>query len=504
MTRTARVTAGGIGVGALLVVLFAAIRSAPETYPWGDTAATSIYTLRAARHELAVGSYSRFEWNHPGPLLYQLLAPLYVLSGHREISIKWTAWLLNMTSLTALLLIVWRRAPVLAMTIAVALVPLLYREQRLLFWAWNPILPLLPFALAMAVSSAVAAGNLALLPVLAFLVSLLLQSHVAFAPISAVMLLVTVVSLAWRRPLGDSRRTPRHLFVTAIVLAAVWAVPVVNELRHWPGNLSAIGHLFITTPREPRAWSTVLAVVANQLVGPLAPSWELTTAEASSAASWPIVAVAFIQFPLLAVSVARAMKRGARFEASFAMLCFAISLIGVFAVRSIVGPLSDYLITWLAVLGALNLAVVAAAVVPRVGKPWLTFLVLYLVAIGGLGIMRLTSKHASDARSTVVSTLTERLSRYCRDHGIDRPLLRFSTAGWEGASGILLQYYKQDRPIAVPDDQRYLVGDPFGATGRETGEFYLMQETETAIPPGVVRHEWLMTHGSFRLIRLVR
>ncbi|MEO6006681.1 MAG: hypothetical protein ABIU38_01400, partial [Vicinamibacteraceae bacterium] len=71
---------------ALLAAVFVAVaaistRTAPDTYPVADTATTSIATLRAARGELAVGSYSRFGWNHPGPLLYQILAGPYELSG---------------------------------------------------------------------------------------------------------------------------------------------------------------------------------------------------------------------------------------------------------------------------------------------------------------------------------------------------------------------------------------------------------------------------------------
>src|SRR5689334_21809716 len=71
--HTSRVV--GLAAAAALVFGVAAVsstRSAPETYPVADTATTSLYALHAARGDLAVGSYSRFGWNHPGPLLYQL------------------------------------------------------------------------------------------------------------------------------------------------------------------------------------------------------------------------------------------------------------------------------------------------------------------------------------------------------------------------------------------------------------------------------------------------
>jgi hypothetical protein len=518
MTRSGRsavtVLAIVIGIATVVVVLLASIRRAPETYPWGDTAATSIYTLRAATDGLGVGSYSRFHWNHPGPLLYEFLAPLYALSGYREISIKWTTLILNICALTTLLFVVRRRAPVLAVTIAIALLPLLYREQRLLFWAWNPIVPLLPLALAVALSAGVAAGGVRLLPLLFAVTSLMVQAHVAFAPVTLAMLATSFALLAWRIQHGQCaparRDVRRSVTLSVLILAGAWAVPIAHELAHSPGNLAAIANFFLTTPHEPRAWSTILAVFANQLVGPLAPSWELTTAAASDAVSWPVLMIALAQFPLLIVAAVRASRRGASFEASFATIAIVISTVGVMAVRSIVGPVSDYLITWIAVIGALNVAMIAAEVVHALrlsisaSRAWRWALIAYLASVALMGSVRLTSKHAYDARSSVIRTLTERLDGYSRANGIDRPLLRFSLAGWEGAAGVLLQYYKQRKPIAVSDDLLYLVGDPFTANGGEAGEFYLMLGTEAAIPEGVTRHEWLTTYGSFRLIRLFR
>src|SRR5262245_11150062 len=121
------------GVAAIVTLALTTSARVPETYPWGDTATTSISAMRAARGDLATGAYSRFFWNHPGPLLYEALAPLYRLSGYHEITLKWTVLGLNLAALSGLLFVVGRRAPPLAAGVAAALVPLLYREQRLLF-----------------------------------------------------------------------------------------------------------------------------------------------------------------------------------------------------------------------------------------------------------------------------------------------------------------------------------------------------------------------------------
>jgi hypothetical protein len=162
------------------------------------------------------------------------------------------------------------------------------------------------------------------------------------------------------------------------------------------------------------------------------------------------------------------------------------------------------------VLGALNLAVIATEAVQlasgseRQLRAWRWILVLYTIAAAMLGGTRLIGKHAADARSTVVRTLAMDLENACRREGIDRPLLRFSGPAWQVAVGVVLQFYKDRRAIALPDDMVFLVGDPFKATGHETGEFYLMSQDETALPDDVTRHVWVTTHGSYRLVRVFR
>lgn len=502
-----------IVVGLLIVN----VRSAPESYPWGDTAITSINTLRAARGNLAEGGYSRFHWNHPGPLLYQILATPYVLSGQREISIKWTVLILNIGALAGLLSVVGRRAPLLSMLIAVALAPLLFREQRLLFWAWNPIVALLPFAFAIALSVSIATGTVGLLPLFCATASFIIQTHVGFAPLIFCLVATASTPIVWRlsrpQPGQHKREALRAAAIAATVLLALWAVPIAHEFStSSKGNLAALLEFFRRTPRPTREWGTLFGITANQFVGPFAPRWELTTtAEAPATAPWAVLTAAAVQFPLLLAAGMYAFRRAACFEGTFALTLLMLSAIGFFAVVAIVGPVSDYLVVWLPVLGALNIAVIASEALhvffapPRGlhrALPWVVL--LYTLAVAGLGGTRLVSKHAADARSTTVRTLAASLEGYCRSEGIERPLLRFSGPAWQVAVGVVLQFYKERRPIALPDDMVFLVGDPFKASGHEPAEFYLMLQNETALPTDVTRHVWVTTYASYRLVRVFR
>ena len=498
-----------------LGLMLGQISRAPETYPWGDTAITSISTLRAARGDLATGAYSRFRWNHPGPLLYQVLAPLYGLSGQREISIKWTVLMLNIGALAGLLTTVARPAPLLSILIALTLAPLLYLEQRLLFWAWNPIVPLLPIAFATALSARIATGALGFLPLFCAVASFAVQTHVGFAPVVLSLSASMIAVLAWRISRQQFAPAKKELVRVTLIsgagLVALWAVPIVHELSTSDRNLSTIFQFFYTAPRPARGWGTAFAIMANQLVGPLAPGWQITTiAEAPSNAGWPILTAAAVQFPLLLAVSVRAFRRGACFHGAFALTALITSSVGLLAVRAIVGPVSDYLVVWLAVLGALNLAAIAAEALHVVlgsrsrSRGWRWILVVYTIAAAVLGGTRLVGKHAADARSTIVRTLAVELENYCRREGINRPLLRFSGPAWQVAVGVVLQFYKGGRTIALSDDTVFLVGDPFKATGREPGEFYLMLQDETALPEDVTRHVWVTTHASYRLVRVFR
>jgi hypothetical protein len=403
----------------------------------------------------------------------------------------------------------------LSLLIALALTPLLYREQRLFFWAWNPIAPLLPMALATALSARIASGTLALLPLFCALGSFAVQTHIGFAPVVLALSATMIAVLAWRisrRRLAPAKEDlGRIALISVAVVVVLWAVPVAHEFSSADQNLSKLATFFVTAPRPDRGWGTTFAILANQLVGPMAPGWELATnVEAPSHASWPILIAAAVQFPLLLAASVRAFRRGASFQGAFALTALVASGAGLLAVRAIVGPVSDYLVIWLAVLGALNLAAIGSEalhlVAPSLGRSraWRWILVAYTIAAAVLGGTRLVGKHAADARSTIVRTLATDLEQYCRREGIDRPLLRFSGATWQVAVGVVLHFYKGDRAIALPDETLYLVGDPFKATGHEPAEFYLMFQEETDLPAGVTRHEWLTTHASYRVVRVFR
>jgi hypothetical protein len=505
---------------AIAVFVAAAVlstRTAPETYPVADTATTSIATLQAARGNLAVGSYSRFGWNHPGPLLYQILAGPYELSGRREIAIKWAALALNVAWLGGLLAIVGRRAPGLAVTIAVALVPLLWREQRLLFSAWNPFVTVLALACGVAAAADLAAGRAWRtrlgLTCLVVPLSFCVQAHVGLVVPSIVCVLVAACGLARRDTPDDAPTWPTiraGLLIGAAVAAALWLTPLVAELRQRPGNLASLIEFLVKDVQPRSTWARAIAGAAYMTIGPFLPSWVVLYDEVPhDTPAWLPWTFALLIVGVITATV-RAHRQGRRYETAFGAACALTSLAVVAAARGVVGPLSDYLLLWATAIGALDLAVVLAALVPAVFDTSASTFVragglaaVCAIAWAAVGGTRLIGKHAEQARDTTLRALSTDLHAYCDRAHIARPLLAVvGDTAWQEATGLVLQFDKADRPIAVEDAALYRVGRAFARTGREDGTFLLMPTAGVALPADAGRTEWITTRGAYRIVRL--
>ena len=206
----------------------------------GDRAIVDIDVRAAAHGHQLLGMYSRFEWNHPGPLYFYLLAP-FIAAWDNPLSLSIGALVLNLlwTSLLVLMVRVWHGVDAAGAAGVAVLLACLTLGSSYLADPWPPYAMVLPM-LVLLVSSASVVRTPSALPVMVLSGSMVAQTHVSGLPVFVVVALtaVTVGVVVHRHEL---RRLVVRGFVPALALLVVtWAVPLHEELRSGPGNITAL------------------------------------------------------------------------------------------------------------------------------------------------------------------------------------------------------------------------------------------------------------------------
>ncbi len=295
-----------------------------------------------------VGPYSRFGWNHPGPLLFWVLAVPYRLLGQSSSSMLLSAALVNVAAIVGLAVFAWRRGrlALVAATLTGTALLCTHLGPSFLRDPWNPSITALPFAFVMILAWSAWEGDGPALPLLAFGGSFLVQSHVGFAALIVVLWAIGGVGFVRRR--ADWRRA---LGWTGVVLAVCW-LPVLVDQIVGTGNLGGLARYFYGGAAEPPAgWSKAAGVVAKELGG-LAP-W-LGGDERGSSFNGGLVTTTAgtVLVPVLAFAgaLAIAVRRQARSAVRLQILVLAATATGFVSVARITGPVFAYLVRWLWVL----------------------------------------------------------------------------------------------------------------------------------------------------------
>jgi hypothetical protein len=243
---------------ALPIVVAAARGIAREWLPAGDNGLLYIRTRDVLSGEIPLlGSWSfastraGFDFNHPGPLLYDLLAVPTWLLGPNGMAVG--AAVLNAAAAVGTVLVAARRGGRLTAAVAAAVTATLAwtMGSELLFDPWQPNLLMICFLLYLVLVWSVSSGDLRTLPLLAAVGSLILQtnlSHALLVPSLGAWALVGLLLHLRGRRLGEPDAWPRVRrgalqvgAVTAAVLAACWFQPVLEQLfGEGEGNLSLL------------------------------------------------------------------------------------------------------------------------------------------------------------------------------------------------------------------------------------------------------------------------
>jgi hypothetical protein len=200
-----------VAAALLLVPALAAMVSALRRpwYPTNDWALIELQVRNVFTGDTPlVGAWSRFDWRHPGPLPFYLLAiPYRLVPADR--GLLFAAATVNLAAVAAYAGVVlrWSRGRALVALSGLALVQVGLGVEGLSD-PWNPMTPIVPFALyaVLCIDLAIARHRWTL-PALAFVASLVVQSHVGFAQ-PVVLLGVVAVALRWQLERRSRREAP--------------------------------------------------------------------------------------------------------------------------------------------------------------------------------------------------------------------------------------------------------------------------------------------------------
>jgi hypothetical protein len=457
----------------LVLALWWSLHGLPPINVDGDDALLELSTLRATTGEQLLGPYSRFDWHHPGPAYFYLLAPIYALVGHNALGLHWGALLINAASAAALLLLARRwGGPRLLYPVAAALAVhvAVFGAQRLSH-PWNPFVAVLPFGLYLLLAGRLVTGDPRPLPGLVALGSFLVQTHLGYAP-PVVLLAAASGVLALTRPAVPGEgvlpigyrpdRLPAQSLAAATLFAvALWAPVVGEQLAEPPGNLALLWRFFVEpeVPRPP--FAEVASGWALHVVGPALAAGATFDGIARILVG---AALGLAQVALLIAALRRSPPTGAAVYrhglAALGLVGLGASVLSAVQVR---GEVEWYLLLWVGILVLLNWAVAAGGLAPpgalRVGAA--------AIVVGATAISLIQIGRAGAPEETAASHRIDQLYATLADAPAPTLVEIASPAQWQVAAGLVLRMQKEGHPVSVDGAGRAAFGPAFLPTGRE-------------------------------------
>ncbi|MCP5054320.1 MAG: hypothetical protein GY940_44540 [bacterium] len=214
-----------------------------------DQASYAIQIIEAQNFDVLVGPYSRFGFNHPGPILFYyhaLMEPLiWFIRTPMGIHL-FSQFLLNLFFLFLVLQIVYRsyknKLAVYLFFICL-LVGLLPITPKVFISIWPPHVLVIPMVLCALSAIQVALGKSRYFPELALSAVFILQCNLSGAlivlPVSAIAMGLFFMRQK-KDPLRNTRRKKWILIFTLLFVVISFTPPLLEELRPGEGNLTKI------------------------------------------------------------------------------------------------------------------------------------------------------------------------------------------------------------------------------------------------------------------------
>ncbi|MGH9272303.1 MAG: hypothetical protein ACRDZ2_13630 [Ilumatobacteraceae bacterium] len=407
------------------------------------------------------GAWSRWGWDHPGPLLLWLLAPFTWVFGYVGMLVGMVT--INAAAACGSLLVARRRGgrPLVIVVGALVVTFCFAQGPERLLDPWNPWAAVLPFLTFALLAWSVADGDLAAAPYLVVTGTFCVQVHLAYA------LLVTGLSatagvLAWvayRGTRASQRRGGgRSVIVATIVGLLLWLPPIVQQLFGDEGNLAAIVN-FVRDPTEPAAgWQYAWGVLGTEvglpgawLSGGDSGDFDVRT---SSALGAVIVLTVMITLGCVAA------RRGNRDAGCLAIIAATATALAVVSTSRVTGGAFSYVLRWWWVTTAivwLSIAWSAFRLLPtrqwQTGAVTLAMGVLVTLSVG-LSWQASPPAVPEPIASATVAAMSPDVSAALAEEG--RVMVTWADRrGWGvAATGLILDLHRRGHDVGVPESYR--------------------------------------------------
>jgi hypothetical protein len=367
ITPTQRRTAitSVLGVALICIAAWPAIATglSAQHLDWHPSGDWALLTMRIEDVGYAtplLGPYSRFGWNHPGPLLYWILAIPYHLLGWSARSMLASTALVNAIALGGTVALAWRRGrlPLAALTTLALSILTHTMGPELLRDPWNPYITVLPVALFVMLCWSGADGDRWAWPMTIAVGSFIVQSHIGYAVI-VFGVAATAVLLAWQNRnwvalLPVDRRQRRVLLASTGTATVVCWLPVLIDQFVGTGNVSAILSYFLSSTDRPAGIHDGLAQAAANLPLPDV-GWlgALRVVGSDGAVEGGNLLALLLPTTIYAGALATALAVRARSAVRFQIISGVAVVCGILATSRITGPMFGYLIEWWWILACL-------------------------------------------------------------------------------------------------------------------------------------------------------
>lgn len=336
--------------------------------PSGDWAVEGLRAIDVGANTPLIGPYSRFGWNHPGPLLFVVLAlPLRVFNSDPN-GLLIAAICLNALAVIGCAVVAWRRGRLVTLSITLAVFSLLLLSLGATFLQdpWNPYITILPFAFFAFAFWSISDGDWKLWPFALFAGSFILQSHLGYGPF-VITVIAGALLIAKRQNIAitPKEQPPRRIFfiVNGLVLFFCW-LPVLIDLLFVSHNAQNIVSYFFSNDEPNVGLWRGIEIAAGQLRLHNSPWLGFTETATSKGA---ITGGNVVNLLLIAALWLVAFWLARRFQLRTTQRLLILSAVligtGIIATAQITGPAFSYLVRWWWVIAAIFWIALLCAVV---------------------------------------------------------------------------------------------------------------------------------------------